>query len=412
MQIKCANRNPDMPQAHTVSTILVSGLAYARAPLQADTPHIKETAPQPFFAGKRISHGPLRLAAFGQIIPKDSSFGSIADAFEPAKAITENEPYDVVIVGAGPSGLAAAVQAASEGLATLIIEATSAGGHAGTHSKIEDYVETNGRTTGAEVSRQSLTRAEGTRGRLALSHAVINIKQSTAGHCLQLDDGTIASSRAVVVATGARYRRLEIPDYDRFETRGIHYAATGMEAALCLGEEVAIVGGGSSAGQAAVFLSGIAGHVHLLVRSETWRAKMSSYLVERIHNSPHITMHARTEIESLKGDSVLREVTWKHHLSGELEMHAVNNLFIMLGANPNSEWLRGNIELDAKGFVLTGFVHSGFENSEFATSRPGIFAVGDVRSGSIKRVASAASEGAVVVADLHRYLGTLGRPST
>ncbi|MBV8915618.1 MAG: FAD-dependent oxidoreductase, partial [Acetobacteraceae bacterium] len=196
-----------------------------------------------------------------------------------------------------------------------------------------------------------------------------------------------------------------VPDYGRFEGQGIHYAATAMESQLCRGEEVAIVGGGNSAGQAAVFLSRLAHHVHILVRGDGLAETMSDYLVQRILNSPHITLHANTEITALAGDTALREVTWTNRRTGESETRRIGNLFVMIGASPNTEWLEGCLELDKGGFVKTGRDRDGNPlDSPFATTLPGVYAVGDVRAGSVKRVASGVGEGSVVVQAIHQHL--------
>jgi thioredoxin reductase (NADPH) len=206
-----------------------------------------------------------------------------------------------------------------------------------------------------------------------------------------------------VVATGARYKKLDLDNYDRYEGQGIHYAATAMEANLCAGEEVIVVGGGNSAGQAAVYLSGFVKHVHILVRSQGLAATMSDYLIQRIMQSPKITLHAHSKITGLHGDNILRQVSW---YDGEKQVEQdMRNLFVMIGAEPNTRWLEGCVKLDDKGFVLTGAKVCQFlSDSNFATSKPGIFAVGDVRSGSVKRVASGVGEGSVVVQAVHRYL--------
>lgn len=211
-------------------------------------------------------------------------------------------------------------------------------------------------------------------------------------------------ARAVVVATGARYRKPDLPDYDKYEGQGIQYAATQMEAQVCSGEDVVVVGGGNSAGQAAMFLSRTARHVHMLVRNDL-SATMSDYLVQRILSSPRITVHTRTAITALHGDDDLRAVTWTNHATGEEARVDVGSIFVMIGAEPNTEWLRGCLDLDRKGFVRTGADGAGKPlASPYATTLPGIFAVGDVRSGSVKRVASAVGEGSVVVQAIHAFL--------
>ena len=213
------------------------------------------------------------------------------------------------------------------------------------------------------------------------------------------------SARVVIVATGARYRKLDVPNYAKFEGQGVHYAATAMEAQLCGGEEVIVVGGGNSAGQAAVFLSRTAAHVHVLVRASGLAATMSDYLVQRIRQSPKITLHTRTEITALEGDDRLRKVTWTSRDTGESETRSVGNIFVMIGAEPNTDWLDGCLDLDAKGFIQTGKDADGMTlASPYATTKPGIFAVGDVRSGSVKRVASVVGEGSVVIQAVHQFL--------
>jgi thioredoxin reductase (NADPH) len=217
---------------------------------------------------------------------------------------------------------------------------------------------------------------------------------------VSLSDGQVLAARSIVIATGARYRRLDLPDFARFEGQGIHYAATAMEAQLCGGQPVVVVGGGNSAGQAAVFLARSVAHVHLLVRGKDLSATMSEYLIQRIASSPRITLHAHCEVTALAGDDYLRKVAWRCARDGSATEVAVQNLFVMIGAEPNTAWLEGCVELDAAGFVRTGTV----AGSPYATSLPGVFAVGDVRSGSVKRVASSVGEGSVVVHAIHRWL--------
>jgi thioredoxin reductase (NADPH) len=215
-------------------------------------------------------------------------------------------------------------------------------------------------------------------------------------------------ARTVVIATGAHYRKLDLPNFDEFEGNGIHYAATAIEAGLCANEEVIVVGGGNSAGQAAVFLAGHAAHVHVLVRSESLAASMSDYLIGRIEASPKITLHTETEITALAGSRHLQEVTWTNRRSGESATKPIANVFLMLGAVPNTEWLRDCLDLDDKGFIRCGPNGSaprpGRQPSLLETSRPGVFAVGDVRASSIKRVASAVGEGSIVVSSVHQVL--------
>jgi thioredoxin reductase (NADPH) len=313
--------------------------------------------------------------------------------------------FDLTIVGAGPSGLAAAVYGASEGLSTLVIEGTAPGGQAGTSSKIENYLGFPTGVSGQELANRALVQAQKFGARLAISRDVVAIDRIDGVHQLTLAGGATVRSRAVVIATGAQYRKLTVENYDRFEGQGIQYAATAMEANLCKNQEVAVIGGGNSAGQAAIFLSGIAKHVHLVIRGESLAATMSSYLISRIENSARITLHTCTEIERLEGDTVLRCVTFANRRTGESQTCEIGSMFVMIGAEPNTGWLYGTLALDKKGFVITG-TEAAFENTRYATSVPGIYAVGDVRSDSVKRVASSVGEGSVVVSDIHRYLST------
>jgi thioredoxin reductase (NADPH) len=311
--------------------------------------------------------------------------------------------YDVIVVGAGPSGLAAAVYAASEGLCTIVIEGTAPGGQAGTSSKIENYLGFPTGISGQRLASRAQLQALKFGVRFAISREVVTAEQIDGIHKLTLAGGIPVCSRAVVVASGAQYRKLSVENYEQFENRGISYAATAMESLLCRDSEVIVVGGGNSAGQAAVFLSGIAKHVHHIVRGESLASSMSQYLISRIENSSHITLYPESEIEILEGESALERVTWVNRRTGERTVKPIGSVFVMIGAEPNSGWLFGTVRLDKKGFILTGGT-DGFESTPYATSVPGMFAVGDVRSNSVKRVASAVGEGSVVISDVHRYL--------
>jgi thioredoxin reductase (NADPH) len=311
--------------------------------------------------------------------------------------------YDVVVVGAGPAGLAAAVYAASEGLCTLVVEATAPGGQAGTSSKIENYLGFPTGISGQRLASRAQLQALKFGVRFAISREVVTAEQTDCIHKLTLAGGIPVRSRSVVVASGAQYRKLSAENYSQFENHGIYYAATAMESLLCRDKEVIVVGGGNSAGQAAVFLSGIAKHVHHIVRGKSLANTMSQYLISRIESSSRITLYTDSEIVKLEGGASLECVTWINRRSGELTMKPMGSVFVMIGAEPNSGWLFGAVKLDKKGFILTGGTE-GFETTPYATSVPGMFAVGDVRSSSIKRVASAVGEGSVVISDVHRYL--------
>ncbi len=311
--------------------------------------------------------------------------------------------YDVAVVGAGPSGLAAAVYAASEGLCTIVIEGTAPGGQAGTSSKIENYLGFPTGISGQRLASRAQLQALKFGVRFAISRETITAEQVEGIHRLTLAGGISVCARAVVVASGAQYRKLSVQNYSQYENRGIYYAATAMESLLCRENEVIVVGGGNSAGQAAVFLSGIARHVHHIVRGPSLASSMSQYLISRIESSSHITLYPHSEIETLEGESKLECVTWVNRVTGERIAKPIGSVFVMIGAEPNSGWLFGTVKLDKKGFILTGG-EDGFESTPYATSVPGMFAVGDVRSSSVKRVASAVGEGSVVISDVHRYL--------
>jgi thioredoxin reductase (NADPH) len=311
--------------------------------------------------------------------------------------------YDVAVVGGGPSGLAAAVYAASEGLSTIVVEGTAPGGQAGTSSKIENYLGFPTGVSGAQLASRGHLQALKFGVHFAISRDVVSARQVDGIHRLTLAGGKAVCSRAVVVASGAQYRRLSVKNHSSFENRGLYYAATAMESLLCREREIIVVGGGNSAGQAAVFLSGVAKHVHHIVRGPSLESTMSQYLISRIEKSPHITLYTDSEIETLEGDSTLHVVTWTNRKTGQRITRPVTSVFVMIGAEPNSGWLFGTVKLDKKGFVLTG-VQDGFDSTPYATSVPGMYAVGDVRANSVKRVASAVGEGSVVISDVHHYL--------
>src|SRR5580698_4957355 len=311
--------------------------------------------------------------------------------------------YDVTVVGAGPSGLAAAVYAASEGLCTIVIESTAPGGQAGTSSKIENYLGFPTGISGQRLASRAQLQALKFGVRFAISREVVTAEQTDGIHKLTLAGGIPVCSRSVVIASGAQYRKLSVENYGQYENRGIYYAATAMELAFCREKEVIVVGGGNSAGQAAVFLSGIAKHVHHIVRGKSLANTMSQYLISRIEGSSRITLYTDSEIVKLEGGPSLEGVTWIERRSGKLTAKPIGSVFVMIGAEPNSGWLFGTVKLDQKGFIVTGGT-DGFEVTPYATSVPGMFAVGDVRSTSVKRVASAVGEGSVVISDVHRYL--------
>jgi thioredoxin reductase (NADPH) len=310
---------------------------------------------------------------------------------------------DVAVVGAGPAGLAAAVYAASEGLCTTVIEGMAPGGQAGASSKIENYLGFPAGISGQQLATRAQLQALKFGVHFAISREVITVEQLDGIHKLTLQGGHQVCARTVVVASGAQYRKLGVENYLKYENRGLYYAATAMESVLCRDQEVIVVGGGNSAGQASLFLSGIAKHVHHLVRRPSFAETMSQYLISRIENSSHITVHTKSEIVELDGDPSLERVTWANLNTGERTARNISNVFVMIGAEPNTGWLFGTVRLDKKGFILTGGT-DGFDKSPYATSMPGIYAVGDARANSVKRVASAVGEGSVVISYIHRYL--------
>jgi thioredoxin reductase (NADPH) len=310
---------------------------------------------------------------------------------------------DVAVVGAGPAGLAAAVYAASEGLCTTVIEGMAPGGQAGASSKIENYLGFPAGISGQQLATRAQLQALKFGVHFAISREVITVEQLDGIHKLTLQGGHQVCARTVVVASGAQYRKLGVNNYVKYENRGLYYAATAMESVLCRDQEVIVVGGGNSAGQASLFLSGIAKHVHHLVRGPSFAETMSQYLISRIENSSHITVHTKSEIVELDGDPSLERVTWANLNTGERIARNISNVFVMIGAEPNTGWLFGTVRLDKKGFILTGGT-DGFDKSPYATSMPGIYAVGDARANSVKRVASAVGEGSVVISYIHRYL--------
>lgn len=315
--------------------------------------------------------------------------------------ICSRRTYDLVIVGGGPAGVAAAVYAGSEGIEALVVEDTAVGGQAGTSSRIENYMGFPTGISGTDLTWRGQVQAMkfGTRFVMPRRVEAMSLREDGA-YCLTLDDADELCARSVLVATGVQYRRLPLDHLEELEGAGIFYSATEMEARFCSKTEAVVIGGGNSAGQAAMYLSRAASHVHLVVRSGSLAASMSSYLSQRLEADPRVTIHYHSEVTALHGESWLEALTLKtKDTERRIDTRA---LFIMIGAAPNTEWLSGLAETDAKGFVLTG-AKAG-QADDYATTAPGIFAVGDVRAGSVKRVASAVGEGSVVVSRIWQYL--------
>lgn len=356
---------------------------------------------------------PIVLGREGQFYsrPPLAKFARCAGLTE---TLSEGHVHDVIVVGAGPAGLAASVYAASEGLDVLATEAHAAGGQAGTSSRIENYLGFPAGISGAELTRNALVQAQRFGARVTVPCRVRSLGIEGGDRIVTLMDGTRLRSRCVLVASGVEYRRLEVPRFGDFEGAGIYYAATEMEARLCRGEEVVVVGGGNSAGQAIVFLADQARQVHVLLRGGDLGAKMSRYLVDRIEQLPNVTVHRNAGVTALEGNGRLSQVQARQN--GELLHFDTSSLFLFIGASPNTEWLRGCVELDRHGFVVTGTALSaGTAQGEhwtvagrspfmLETSLPGVFAAGDVRSGSVKRCASAVGEGSMAVMFVHAHL--------
>ena len=305
---------------------------------------------------------------------------------------------ELLIVGAGPAGLAAAVYGASEGLDVVIAENVALGGQAGTSSRIENYLGFPRGISGSELARSAMLQAVKFGARLVSPRTVTGLSPSPDGFRVRLDDDHEIAARAVVVASGVQYRRLPIPGIEELEGRGIYYAATELEARACVGQDVVVVGGANSAGQAALFLAQHVDRVHVLIRRDDVTDTMSSYLAQRLAHHDRITVHPRSHLTSVTGDKRLSGLTWRDERRQQDVRLQAGGLFLMIGAVPRTAWLHdAGVELDPKGFVTT--------RGTFATSVPGLFAVGDVRAGSVKRVASAVGEGSVVVSAVHAYLG-------
>jgi thioredoxin reductase (NADPH) len=329
--------------------------------------------------------------------------------------IDSERVYDVIVVGAGPSGLAAAVYGASEGLSVLVLEAIAPGGQAGSSSRIENYLGFPLGISGQDLAGRAFVQAEKFGAHIAVARRATAIRCDSQPFPIECDGDDPIRGRAVVLACGADYRRLQVANLAQFEGAGVYYGATPLEAQLCKGEDVIVVGGGNSAGQAAMFLSTIAKHVYMLVRASGLADSMSQYLIRRIEECRDITLLLRTEIVGLAGATNLESLTWRNRDTEETETHPIRHIFSMTGANPNTAWLQGCVALDSSGFIKTGadlaaddLDSAGWPLGRrpylFETSVPGVFAVGDIRSGSVKRVASAVGEGSVVVQLVHRAL--------
>jgi len=343
----------------------------------------------------------------------------LAECLGFAGHLDDHRIYDVAIVGAGPAGLAAAVYAASEGLDALVIESEFPGGQAGASSRIENYVGFPMGISGQELTSRAVVQAEKFGAQMMVGQKVVKVRCDQRPYQLTLENGGIIEARSIVIATGAQYNKPKVENLGQYEGQGIYYAATVMEAQLCTGEEIVVVGGGNSAGQAAVFLAETVGKVYMLVRGKELSDTMSRYLIQRIVENPAIELHLQTEIVALAGDSHLERVTCLNRATGEESVHDIRHVFVMAGASPRADWLRGCVALDKQGFILTGRDLDPVLDSApvkwplsrppqmLETSLPAVFAVGDIRSGNVKRVASAVGEGSISIHLVHSALAAL-----
>ncbi|HEV7682099.1 MAG TPA: FAD-dependent oxidoreductase [Pyrinomonadaceae bacterium] len=331
------------------------------------------------------------------------------------EGIDQAHVRDLVIVGAGPAGLAAAVYAASEGLDVLMIESSGPGGQAGASSKIENYLGFPTGISGHDLAGRAYAQAQKFGAEMLIAKNAKGLACDRRPYAVLIGEGQRVPTRTVVIASGAQYRRLQLANLSKFEGAGVYYGATHLEAQLCGGEEVIVVGGGNSAGQAAVFLAKTTRRVYFLVRSDGLAKTMSRYLVRRIEETPNIELHSNTEVVALEGSDHLERVTWRGNQTGETESRNIPHLFSMTGAVPNSAWLGGCVACDEVGFIKTGLDLTAEELAKatwplkrppflLETSLPGVFAVGDIRAGNVKRVASAVGEGSIAVSFVHQVL--------
>ena len=355
------------------------------------------------------------LICRGEVVLRNPTNPQIATCLGFNEAIDQSQIRDVVIVGAGPAGLAAAVYAASEGLDVLVLETNSPGGQAGSSSKIENYLGFPTGISGQALAGRAYTQARKFGAQVIIATGAKRLLCDRKPHAIEMDDDLLVPARTIIIATGAEYRVPTIENLSEFKGVVVYYGATFMEAQLCRGEEVVVMGGGNSAGQAAVFLAQTAKRVHMIVRSKGLAESMSRYLIRRIEQNPAIVLRTCTEIVALEGSNHLERVRWRDDRTGKIETHDIRHVFVMTGAVPSTQWLVGCVVLDAKGFIKTG---SDLSPDDLAaarwplarsphlleTSLPGVFAVGDVRGGNIKRVASAVGEGSIAISFVHQVL--------
>jgi len=350
-----------------------------------------------------------------ETVLRNPTNAQIADCLGFNETVDQTRVNDLVVVGAGPAGLAAAVYGASEGLSVLVLESNVPGGQAGSSSRIENYLGFPTGISGLDLTGRAYAQALKFGAQVMVAKGATRLSCDGRRYTVEIDGGPKVLARTVIIATGAQYRKPALENLSMFEGAGVYYGATPMEAQLCLGDEVVVVGGGNSAGQAAVFLAQTTRRVHVLVRKDGLADTMSRYLIRRIEETPSIVLRPRTQIVGLEGDGRLERIRWRNDRTGDIETHDIRHVFMMTGADPNTSWLDRCIALDEKGFVKTGADLSSEELAAakwaqtrspylLETNRPGIFAVGDVRGGNFKRVASAVGEGSIAVAFVHQVL--------
>jgi thioredoxin reductase (NADPH) len=355
------------------------------------------------------------LICRGELVLRNPTNPEVADCLGFNDAINQTQVRDLVIVGAGPAGLAAAVYGASEGLDVLVLESNAPGGQAGSSSRIENYLGFPTGISGQELAGRAYAQAQKFGAQVLIARSATELSCQRKPYAIAIDEGQRVPARAVIIATGVQYRRLAVDNLAKFEGAGVYYGATFVEAQLCGGEDVIVVGGGNSAGQAAVFLAQTARRVLMFVRSGGLAESMSRYLILRIEDNPAIELRTHTELVAFEGSDRLEHVRWRNTATGEVETGDIGHVFVMTGAVPNTRWLDGCVALDGKGFIKTGpdLSHDDLAAARWPlarpphlleTSLPGVFAVGDARGGNVKRVASAVGEGSIAVSFVHQVL--------
>jgi thioredoxin reductase (NADPH) len=400
--------------AYSASTLRIKGFLMRNGQPYSNMDLERDSEVQNLLDSFQISPGEIPvLICRGQLVLRNPTNQEIADCLGFNESIDQTHVRDLVIIGAGPSGLAAAVYGASEGLDVMVLETSSPGGQAGSSSRIENYLGFPTGISGQDLAGRAYVQAQKFGTDILIAKATRLICDSKP-YIVELESGARIPARTIVIATGAEYRRPPCKNLSRFEGAGVYYGATFVESQLCSGEEVIVVGGGNSAGQAAVFLAETTKRVHMLVRSAGLAESMSRYLIRRIEETATIILWPYTEIVAIEGGDHLEFVRWHNNQTGQTEEHKIRHIFVMTGADPNTSWLDGCVALD-KGFIKTGQDLSPDNLSAagwpimrqpylLETSLPGVFAVGDVRGGSIKRVASAVGEGSIAISFVHKVL--------